>query len=288
MPKTGVFLWFSIFLMDSLVLTLFHEKTKKQILNLKLSAMKTINKYGKSKFLVIVWAAMLIACSTYVHEGYGQLAPANFDGAPVLDPGQMETSLFVTGTYVSHKDMDGTYIKGYIPGIKLGFGIAKHFDLKLAYTRGIYAYKFMDWSDWEDSKVNNITLIPKVSFLNGILAVKIPASISFYHNDYNYEDKTKVNYLISPRVIASLHIKQIVEFSLSPFCDIFIPGEEGDPTYFVGGNLGFAFSTNLKRWAVRPEAFLSYQIPQGDNDTGSTIFGWGLSANFNFDLFTKK
>jgi len=61
-----------------------------------------------------------------------------------------------------------------------------------------------------------------------------------------------------------------------------------ETTYLVGGNLGFAFSSNLKRWSLRPEAFLSYPIPNKNNHSGMIIYGWGVAATINFDVFTKK
>jgi hypothetical protein len=68
---------------------------------------------------------------------------------------------------------------------------------------------------------------------------------------------------------------------------MFIPGHDADPTWFVGGNLGFAFSSNLDRWSVRPEGFIHYVIPQ-EGDHGSTMFGWGLSFTYNINLVKSK
>ncbi|MCK9421843.1 MAG: hypothetical protein M0Q38_04540 [Bacteroidales bacterium] len=244
--------------------------------------MKTNSTFRKVTFRVIVCAAILIVGTMYIQDGYSQIWPVNIDGAPVLKPGQLETTLFFSGSYSLYKGKSETY--GYLPGIKIGFGIAKNFDLKLAYSRGFYT--FLSKGKWTDSKANNITISPKVSFLKGILGIKVPFTFILYNNDY--DKKINVYYTISPRVIVSLHYKQYVEFNMSPFFEVFIPGEGIKPIYSVGGNFGFAFSTNLQRWSVRPEAFLSYPIPNNNIESDIIIFGWGLAATFNFDVFTKK
>jgi len=68
---------------------------------------------------------------------------------------------------------------------------------------------------------------------------------------------------------------------------IYIPGHGTDPTYFVGGNLGFAFSGNLNRWSVRPEGFIHYVIPQ-EGGKGSIMYGWGLSFTYNINLIKSQ
>jgi hypothetical protein len=198
-----------------------------------------------------------------------------------LKPGQLETSLFFSGSYISAEGK--TITTGYLPGIKIGFGIAKNFDLKLSYSRGFYT--FLNNKKWFDSKENNITISPKVSFLKGILGIKVPFSFILYNDEH--AKKTKVYYIISPRFIVSLHYKQYVECNISPFFEFYLPGEGIDPTYLLGGNLGFAFSSNLKKWSVRPEAFLSYPLPNKNNSSDMLIYGWGVAATINLDVFTK-
>jgi len=243
--------------------------------------MKTITMFRKSTYRLITCAAIIIVGSMHVLVGYGQFWPVNFDGAPALKPGQVETSLFFSGSYISS---DGkTIITGYLPGIKIGFGIAKNFDLKLSYGRGFYT--ILNNKEWFDSKENNIIISPKVSFLKGILGIKVPFSFILYNNEAS--KKIKVFYIISPRIIVSLHYKQYVECNISPVFEIYLPGRGVDPIYHLGGNLGFAFSSNLERWSIRPEAFLSYPIPDKNNISDMLVYGWGVAATINFDAFTK-
>lgn len=242
--------------------------------------MKTKPYFSKSTFRLITCATILIG-SMNVMTGYGQFWPVNFDGAPALKPGQIETTLFFSGSYASSGGYSGTV--GYLPGIKLGFGIAKNFDLKLSYSRSFYT--IFNNKEWMDSKENNITVIPKVSFAKGILGFKVPVSFILY-NDYPGKN-LKVYYIISPRLIISLHYKQYIECNISPFYELYMPGSGIKNTSLLGGNLGFAFSSNLNRWSVRPEAFLSYPIP-GKGEISTLIYGWGIAATINLDVFTKK
>ena len=212
-----------------------------------------------------------------------QFTPVNFDGAPTLDKGQLETSLYFSGSYLSKNGW--AYLKVHTPGIKVGYGITKNFDLKLTYSRDYYAFHFEGISsDFVDAKMNNITLSPKISFFNGKFAVKAPLTIMLFNN--TYEDKLEAYYMFTPRLIGSFHYKQYVEFSMSPFMETFF-SSQSDPSWFVGGNLGFAFSSNLKIWSVRPEAYLSFPV-FNDSSAKETIWGWGIAASFNLDLLKQK
>ncbi len=243
--------------------------------------MKTKAMFEKGRLLIIICSAFWITCLLSVKESRGQLTPVNFDGAPALTPGQLEASLFFGGSYLS---WDGdVYVKGYLPGIKIGFGIAKGFDLKLTYSRGIYSYNFIGWSDWQDSKENNLTISPKVTLLKDIIAVQLPVTFILYKE---YEDKMNVYYKFGPRFILSAHYRQYVEFNVSPFMDILVDSGN-EPYYFAGGNLGFAFSSNLKRWSIRPEGYLSWPVFTKSESSKEMIYGWGIAATFNFDLFKK-
>ncbi len=107
--------------------------------------MKTNSKHRRNTLLVIAAITIFITGMMKSQNGYTQITSSNFDGAPALDPGQFEISLLTSGTYATYEE--DLYLKGIIPGIKLGFGLGKNVDLKFAYSRGIYKYNFTEWSD---------------------------------------------------------------------------------------------------------------------------------------------
>lgn len=222
--------------------------------------------------------SLLFLC---LQSGYGQVWFINFDGAPVLRPGQIEASLLASGSYMNY---DGqTLIKGLLPGIRAGVGITSFLDVKASYTRGFYKFNLGDLTDWEDTKGNNFTLSPKFSFLGGKLAVKLPFSVMWYKDG----ELSETYYNLGPRVIFSLRHKKYVERSLSPFFEVFFY-DEGESDYSAGGNLGFAFSSDLDRWSIRPEGYVGYIFPKGEQEKGILVYGWGLAATVSFDVFTRN
>jgi hypothetical protein len=210
---------------------------------------------------------------------HAQFWSVSFDGAPALKPAQFEISLYGAGTYYSIDNNKGTL--GYIPGMKLGIGLGGNFDLKLAYGRGFYSDP--GTNKLEDSKQNQISITPKFSFLKGHMAFSLPLSVIFYNLKYRGETKLYTYYLVAPRITGSFYYKQYVEFNISPAFDFFIPGQEDDPAYLLGANVGFAFSSNLNRWSVRPEGYVNYLLPTKRN-TGGLFYGWGLAFTFNIDF----
>jgi hypothetical protein len=249
--------------------------------------MKTKQFFGQPILPRLILVLALIAGPLLPQEGYSQMWPVNLDGAPTLKSGQIETALLFSQSFTTY---DGeTYLKGILPGIRVGFGIARNFDLKLSYSRGLYKFYFGEWSDsWEDTKVNNITLCPKVGFLNGIIAIKLPFTAMLYNMEKYEKGETskelKSNYLLGPKILISFHYKKYVEGTVSPFCEILMY-EGGSPEYFVGGSLGFAFSSNLERWSIRPEGFVSYNLPQGEQTKGMLTYGYAIAATVSFDVF---
>jgi hypothetical protein len=245
--------------------------------------MKTNTYFKKKLFPVISGVALLFLGWTNPLITYGQDWPVSFDGAATLKPAQLEISLYGAGSYLSSKIGDGTI--GYLPGLKVGIGILDIFDVKLAYSRGFYKFD----TKLEDSKVNNISIMPKVSLLNRHLAFQVPFTFMLSNWEYEGKTKTETYYLLSPRIISSIHYKQFVEFNVSPCLEVFIPGHGIDPSYFIGGNIGFAFSSNLQRWSVRPEGFISYYLPKsGATNYKILYYGWGLAFTFNIDFIKDK
>lgn len=231
---------------------------------------------------VIFGSLMMIHGWMSPQTAQGQQWPVSFEGASALKPAQLEISLYGAGSYytISYggESVSGTI--GYLPGLKVGIGIVNNFDVKASYSRGFYKRA----TKLEDSKSNNISIMPKVSFLQGHLAFQLPFTVMLANVSYNGEERSETYYLLSPRLIGSYRYKQYIEVNLSPLFEVFIPGQGDDPSYFIGGNLGLALSSNLQRWSVRPEGFISYLFPQDDVDYSFLYYGWGLAFTYNIDF----
>jgi hypothetical protein len=244
--------------------------------------MKTSHFLKHAFFIKIIPAGIFILGLMNTQVTHGQVWPVNFDGAQALKPAQLELSLYGSGSYLSYlsSDYDGGTL-GYTPGFRAGIGIVNNFDVKLSYSRGFYKF-----SKLEDSKQNVIGIAPKVAFLKEHLAFQLPFNVILFNSEYE-GSKLEAMYMLNPRIILSFHYQQYVEFNIAPSCQIFIPGHDVDPSYMIGGNLGFAFSSNLQKWSVRPEGFIYYLIPRGENYK-ELMYGWGLSFTYNIDFVKSK
>ena len=214
---------------------------------------------------------------------YGQNWPVSFDGAAALKPAQLEISPYGAGSYYASEHDGGTI--GYTPGLKFGIGIVRNFDVKLSYERSFYK---LGYDNLEDSKQNNLSIMPKVSFFKEHLAFQLPFSVILFNSWAKDGNKLDAYYSFNPRIIVSFRYKQYVEFNLAPSFEIGIPGHGMDPSYMVGGSIGFAFSSNLLRWSVRPAGFIDYLIPQKGSTSDFIIYGWGLSFTYNINLIKKE
>jgi len=231
---------------------------------------------------MLIGIGMVVLQCTNPQVSYGQFWMVSFDGAPALKPAQLELSVYGAGSYYTMKNESGT--RGYTPGLKVGIGIAKNFDAKLSYSRGFVHY----FIKLEDSKFNNISVMPKFSFLKDYLAVQLPFTLILYNEGSDDSKKLRAIYSFGPRVIFSIHHKKIMEFNISPAFEIMIAGAGGDPSYRIGGNIGFAFSSNLERWSIRPEGFINYLLPQKDFSANLIRYGWGLAFTYNINLSKKR
>ena len=245
--------------------------------------MKTIKSISKNTRTAVFSLVLFILGWMVPAEANAQFWSLSFEGAPALKPAQFEISVYGAGTYYTINNSKGTL--GYIPGMKLGIGLGGNFDLKLAYGRGFYSNPIT--SKLEDSKQNQVSIMPKYSFLKGHMAFSLPLSVIFYNIKTSNETKLYTYYLIAPRFTGSFHYKKYVEFNISPAFEFFIPGQAGDISYLLGGNIGFAFSSNLDRWSVRPEGYVNYFLPS-KGQTAAFFYGWGLAFTFNIDFRKNK
>lgn len=240
--------------------------------------MKTITSFKKNFVPFIIGAGIFILGCLNPQITYGQFWTVSFDGAPALKPAQLEISPYGAGSYFVSGNNDRTL--GYTPGLKIGIGILKNFDVKVSYNRGFYkAFK----KKFEVSNVNEISIMPKFSILKGHLAFQMPFTVFLYKSGNDNQKKLRADYYIGPRIIASIHHKKYLEFNMSPFFKLYIPGGATKISTMIGGNIGFAFSSNLERWSVRPEGYINYLFAVEE-----VIVGWGLAFTFNIDMIKKK
>jgi hypothetical protein len=208
-------------------------------------------------------ALFLISCAT--------VAPVNtsYERAATLGKGGLE----LAGSYTHYSfsgDGESAATNNNFGG-KVGYGISDKMDLKLRYEKlvpvGLDDSKF---------KANYISVIPKYSIVNKKFAFLLPLS------RYNFKEESEAgetfkdhNYSIAPQFIGTFTNKSNqADLSFSLKGDLII-GSEGSNEFLMGFSGGAGISSNLDKWAIRPE--VGYLFKPGESG-GFWNMGVGLQV----------
>lgn len=187
----------------------------------------------------------------------------HYDSAKSLKKNQLEASGSFTHYEVA--DEESNLVSNYNFGFRVGYGISDQFDVKIRYE--ILTPIDNEAGDFLNP-VHFGSIEPKLSFANNKLAFKLPLNI--YSNDFSTNSNPVFS--ISPAFMGTADLKKnIAESTLSLSYQHFF---SEDLISLVGLNLGFGFSSNLEKWAIRPELGVLF---------GSHVF-FGIGFNYNFDL----
>ena len=201
----------------------------------------------------------------------------NYENAAALGKNNIELS----GNYSHYigtgegqsEDLNDNY------GFKVGYGIASNFDLKLRYERLIPATQEPD----EKLKVNYFSVIPKFSW-NNKHAFLMPVSMYGLKNSRTGGATiTNKTYSIAPQFIETFRSqKNTSDLSLGIRSDIlFNTDDESSTDVLLGLNIGAGFSSDLSKWAIRPE--VGYLFKPGES--GSI---WSMGVAFQFIIPHSK
>jgi hypothetical protein len=214
--------------------------------------------------LFLLTSASLFSCA---------FAPVNnqYEKAGTLQKGTVELS----GNYSHYAVTGGGESEGANNnyGFRVGYGISDKFDLKLRYERLVPtgAFSFDDDDASENVKgINYISLVPKFAIVEKKLSFLIP--VSFYSYKETLDDTQYNNRFVSiaPQLIYTSTArtnKADVTFGLKAD-GIF---GEGGGAVLLGATVGAGFSSNLDKWAVRPEI-------------GASFLGGGAFVSFGIGL----
>lgn len=196
------------------------------------------------------------------------MLPVNsyFEKAGTLQKGATEISGHATGYSVSHFDRTERAASSY--GLRVGHGISNRTDLKFRYERQTYTDHF----DNRLKSVQYYSFVPKFAVEPGKLAVALP--ISTYLTRYQIEGTTynETYTSITPWIIYTATTRSNkADLSLGMKYDLIFGGEGNT---FFGGFLGAGFSSNLSKWAIRPEVGVSL------SDRKETFWNYGLALQF--------
>lgn len=213
----------------------------------------------------IIWLPLLLLAALLL-SSCSSMLPVNsyFEKAGTLQKGTTEISGHATGYSVSHFERTEKAASNF--GLRVGHGITDKLDMKFRYEQQTYTRGF-------DNRLNRaqyFSFVPKYAVQQGKLAIALP--ISTYFTKYEIEGTTynETYASITPWIIYTATARSNkADLSLGLKYDL-VFGNEGNT--FFGGFLGAGFSSNLDKWAIRPEVGFSL----ADNKTTYWNYGLGL------------
>jgi hypothetical protein len=168
----------------------------------------------------------------------GCVAPfSDLQSAKLLGRGNVE----VTPSYTSvsaTSEGETQHIQNHY-GVQAGYGLFGFMDLRLRYER-------IDLNADEDSiGVNVFGFGPKFRLFKNWLALYVPVGFAF-----GSDVQTSESWQVHPTLLATLPIGKSLE--INPSAKVMIPFQ-GDYSTLYAFNLGLAISTDVSKWALRPE-----------------------------------
>jgi hypothetical protein len=224
----------------------------------------------------------LFALATLAMLTYSCAVPVNtsFERAATLGKGNVE-AMGSYSRYVGFADGESEPLHSNFGG-RLGVGITKDVDLKIRYER--YKYPGIKENgdpfypgEKSETGMDYISFVPKFSLVSKKLAFMLPLS--------RYTGGT---YSIAPQFLAThTSAKNNVDLTFSTKGDFLVQKDydldgntKRSTDFYLGFSAGAGLSSNLDKWAIRPE--VGYLIKPGD--TGGAL-SFGISYQH---IFSRK
>lgn len=221
----------------------------------------------------------LFALLTLLLEGCFAPINLNYDSAKNLQEGQIEAQGAYSRYYITGDSIGTTAFMNNNYGFTVGYGITDKYTIKLRYERISPSSTFNDIfgddisDEFKDmSSMNYFELNNKIQILNDKLALGLPLGI--YTFSQSSLDEGGLGWVcFDPRLfITFFRSTDIFELTFVPKLHAML-GSFGGYAQF-GISMGVGLSSDLDRWAIRPE--IGYD----------KFLSFGVGANFNFN--TKK
>jgi hypothetical protein len=219
----------------------------------------------KTRFLILVSISLFLS---------GCFAPLNlsYDSAKTLDKGQLEIQGAYSRYYAPNDSLPSTLINTNW-GFSLGYGITNRYTLKFRYEYISPSNIFKDVFDTKDfNKLFSLSYFEinnKFQLRKDNLALSIPIGAYFFNRSVS-EGGFGLLMSVDPRFYLSFFRSTNV-FELSIIPKVHIIFGSGAGAFNPGLSLGMGFSSDLNKWAIRPE--LGYD--------GFLSFGIGANINLN-------
>ncbi len=209
----------------------------------------------------------ILACGLWLLSSCVSIAPVNssFESTKILPKGQIECM----GNYSTYyyNNSDGTENVNNNFGLRVGYGFNDRFDLKLRYERLNPA------QEGEDININYFAISPRFSLKKDRITGAVDLGKYIYSVD---NEGSESSTFISPRIAFGNSSGKNFDITLTTKIDIF---PDDDETLW-GINLGCGFSSDLNKWAIRPEIGLMKDL---SNFSDYTFFNVGVALILKFN-----
>lgn len=228
-------------------------------------------------FLIVLLTATLTGC----------FAPVNltYESARMLDEGQIELQGSYSRYYVLNDEEVETANLNNNFGFAAGYGVSDKYTMKIRFEHMDMTPDFNTifgdddgenddiWNDLE--KMNFFEINNRIRLKEDVLAISVPVGFYFY-TSFDTENPSGFGYFsIDPRLYLTLFgSSDIFELTVSPKIHVLVAGFGGIAAY-PGISLGVGLSSDLNRWAIRPE--IAYD----------RFLSFGVGASFNFNTVRK-
>jgi hypothetical protein len=222
---------------------------------------------NKLNFTITSLGLMLMLLST------GCFAPINstFESAKLLEKGTIEVQGSASAYYEFEEENVLNINNNF--GFAVGYGVSDQFNMKLRYERINSDYSFMFQNNQIDIKelANYFELSNKISLKKDKIALSIP--IGIYQLSEESGLGNNIFGILDPRLFLTFSKSKTFEFNVIPKVHISLGDEI---TFMPGINVGLGLSSDLSKWAIRPEIGFDGYL---------TV---GVGANYYFKPKKKK
>ncbi len=185
-----------------------------------------------------------------------------YESARMLPKGNAEVKAAFTHVRESFEGENEKVNNGF--GLGVGYGVSDRVNLKFRYER---------ISLDEDFGLNYIAFGPKFAIKPDRIAALLPIGVYF--------DEGESTWGVHPTMLFGLtRPSPKFELTLGLRGDIFF---EDESELLLATNLGFGFSEDLDRWAIRPD--IGLVVNPGES---GVIFTFGIGAQYNIAQGAKK
>ncbi len=217
-------------------------------------------------------SAALLALASAFAVLAGCVAPfSDLQSAKLAGKGNFEVTPGYSSISASDEGESQKVQENY--GVQIGYGVTKFMDLRLRYE---YLRATVDPET--TANVNIIGFGPKFRLAKNWLALYVP--IGFAFGGDMEAGASSDTWQIHPTLLATLTFGKYLE--INPSAKIMIPFSKAEFDTLYAFNLGFAVSTDVNKWAIRPEVGLCT-----GPDLGGTFLQFSIGFTLNSGLLKK-